>query len=290
VEAMLVPYLLLLLVLLLVTVHHVDGGTAGIPNNSILYVIGAAKEVSQYLPKVKKNIYAITKLFSTYKVVVYSDSTSFPALQEWKKKDDKVHILQENFKHPSRTYRLAHGRNLLVEHIHSEAKANKQQSIENSYVLMIDFDDVNTPPFNMTTVSGALARSSEWDVVSFNRVYYYDIWALRYDRFNVNIWNFGTQSHLLRDVIEADLISLLNPAEPHLFPVYSAFNGVAFYKLKATTGCTYNGANSETFFAGVTMYNHSRATIPEECEHVAFHRCLGSKNNARLRIYSGPIV
>lgn len=282
---MLAPLILMLLL-------AANGVCAAVGGNSILYVMGCAKDVAQFLPKVKRNVYGITKLFTTYRVVIYSDSLSYSAFEDWRKKDDKVEIVRENFNHPSRTTRLAFGRNALLANIHSQAKANKEQTLENSYLLVLDFDDINTRPLNMTAVETVLTDpkvANEWDAVSFNRGYYYDIWALRYSRFNVNVWNFGAQSSMMRDIIEADLISLLNPNEAQLFPVESAFNGIAFYRLKSTLNCAYNGTNSEVFSA-FTLYNHTRATIPEECEHVAFHRCITHQNKGRVRIYSGPIA
>jgi hypothetical protein len=263
--------------------------------SSFLYIIGCAKDVSMHLPKVRKNIDIVKNLFIDYKVFVYSDSLSMPAFTEWHARDPKVTVIAENFQHPSRTTRLAHGRNLLLQQVHTDINktdSGDSQSLENVFIVMIDFDDVNARPFNRTTVKNALIQRNRWDVVSFNRFYYYDIWALRYDRFNINVWNFGAQSTVLRDVIEADLTSQLNPHQTHLFPVVSAFNGIAFYRASVTFPCSnaYSGSNSETqLFATHTAYNHTRASIPEECEHVSFHRCLVSKSKARVRIFSGII-
>ena len=113
----------------------------------------------------------------------------------------------------------------------------------------------------------------------FNVIYrYYDVWALRYWRYDVNsVYERVNelslvsiiQDHIQRDVPESGL---------RYFPVLSAFAGLALYKLGAGEGCTYLG--------------HNPADPPErteDCEHVSFHRCARERNRARIMIFNQSI-
>ena len=252
-------------------------------SNSNIYVIGTAKDVAQHLPYLKKNINAVTSLFQSHKIFIYSHKNSVQDFQSWRKENSNVKILVQKYEHPSRTDRLAYGRNELMKTVHADS--SKSSHLKNSLLLILDFDEVNVQPINIQTFRGAIDRSSEWEMVSFHRPYFYDIWSLRYERFNINIWNFGTKSLLLRDIIEADIVSLLDTSNPSFLPVYSVFNGLAVYKLPMTVDCLYNGSNSEVF-APDTIYGASRISVKEDCEHVSFHLCMSKKHDARIRIYS----
>lgn len=171
--------------------------------------------------------------------------------------------------------------------IHEDYSQSNKKSP--AYVMVIDMDEINIAPFNVSVFHEVMGMASQWDAVSFNRNHYYDIWALRYDRFDVNVWGFGSQSRTLRDVIEADIVSLLDTSKPSLYPVKSAFGGVGIYKLNMTIGCRYNGSNPDTFAAS-TNYGKARGSAPEDCEHVAFHRCMSERHNAKIQIFSGILV
>lgn len=272
---------------------------------STVYVIGTAKEVAPYVPNLKANVIGLAKFFKSYRVFIYSDSTSLVAFNAWALEDSNVRVIEEKPAHPSRTARIAAGRNILMKHVHEDAartKASVSASVTDKgdslttadsfdvepFVLALDCDEVNLSPLNVSRFEYVMDHSSEWDAVSFNRLHFYDIWSLRYSRFNFNLWNFGSQSRFLRDVIEADIVSLLDTSQPTFFPVYSAFNGLGVYKLAKTTGCLYNGTNPETFALN-TVYNEARITIPEECEHVAFHRCMIDLHQSKIRIFSLPL-
>ncbi len=208
-------------------------------------------------------------------------------VDNWGAKDPNVKVIAEKFSHPSRTARLAHGRNELLRRARNDAIASHQEN--SSYLIVLDMDEINVNTFNTTVFQYVMEATSEWDALFFNRLYFYDIWSLRYDRFNFNIWNFGSHSRTLRDIIEADIVSLLDTSKPSFFPVISAFNGLGIYKLNFTTGCHYNGSNSEVF-AENTLFKKTRLTVTEDCEHVAFHKCMLASHQARLRIFSEPLV
>ena len=66
------------------------------------------------------------------------------------------------------------------------------------------------------------------------------------------------------------------------FPVISAFNGLAIYKIDATEGCWYNSSNAEP--------HNKLGWNPRDCEHVAFHRCMIDRHRAKVMIFSKPVI
>ena len=255
--------------------------------DGVVYIVGTGKASipTSLLSNLKENAYLIASSFKSYNIIVSVEGNSYSGFTSWSNEDRQVTIVKDDFTSPSKTVRLAHCRNMLLDTVRD---ASNLVISDNDMLVVMDFDEVNSQQFSHSTLSAALALSSSWDVLSFNRIYYYDIWSLRYDRFNINSWNFGMQSRVLRDIIEADLTSLLDPIDTHLLPVYSAYNGLAMYRLGHTEGCYYSGTNLESF-AKNTVYNHTRLSISEDCEHVAFHKCLREKHSSRIVIYSGII-
>ena len=91
----------------------------------------------------------------------------------------------EKFDHPLRTVRIAEGRNTLLKlvHIDFNEKRNRINTKLNkdALLLILDLDDVNTHPLNMSVIDTVLKPENfdEWDALTFNRVPFYDIWSLR---------------------------------------------------------------------------------------------------------------
>ena len=50
-------------------------------------------------------------------------------------------------------------------------------------------DERVSDPLNIIIISEVIYLRSYWDAISFNRPYYYDIWASRYFPFELNIAN-----------------------------------------------------------------------------------------------------
>ena len=124
-----------------------------------------------------------------------------------------------------------------------------------------------------------MKESDKWDSLSFNREMYYDIWALRYSRFDANVWAFGLDSFALVKIIRRDISSILEESrkmgQPYV-PVLSAFNGLAIYKLDKTLNCEYSALCIE----------FRTPCRDGDCEHVAFHRCMREKHQARIVIHA----
>ena len=176
-------------------------------SKSTLYVMGLGKDVVQYVPLLQQNIAQIVGFFNSYKIFMYVSDRDVSAFEEWENFDDNVNIIRETYQSKSRTDRIAYGRNTLLKMIQKlDGKTKKKRS---SILIVIDMDEINMAPFNITVFGEVMNRMSEWDAVSFNRNHYYDIWALRYDRFDVNVWGFGSQSRTLRDIIGMIFYALL---------------------------------------------------------------------------------
>ena len=146
---------------------------------------------------------------------------------------------------------------------------------------------------NMELFHYVMARSDGWDSVSFYRFngMEYDISALRYPRINVNPLELDMQTRHqkkglsdirradIRTVIIKDLEYELLHIKGDFYPVYSAFGGLAIYKLNYTEGCSYIGE-----------YKKSSGLLVHDCEHVAFHRCMRKRNKARIVIFKRGII
>eukprot|EP01036_Dinobryon_divergens_P025174 gene25174-33697_t len=202
----------------------------------------------------------------------------------WQKQDSNVHLIAEdpatlvNRHHKPEI--LAVARTISLNSIHSHVRTNGIDPSKAMMVLM-DLDERNFGPtmnfFNKSLLVETMNNAHMWDSVSFNREMYYDIWALRYERFDANVWTFSTDSFALVKIARRDFSRILNEsrhAGEQYVPVLSAFNGFAIYKLHRTIGCEYS-ADCVEF----------RTTCPHgDCEHVSFHKCMRERNNAKILV------
>jgi hypothetical protein len=77
-----------------------------------------------------------------------------------------------------------------------------------------------------------------------------------------------------------------------LLPVESAFGGLGLYRLSKTRDCRYVGLTEECSCKGVLDFgpNSTNPCAPETCEHVAFHRDMILKHDAKMFIHSQILV
>jgi hypothetical protein len=152
-----------------------------------------------------------------------------------------VYLLPGNTTSPYRTVRIANARNRCLE---------KLEELDVSIHFMIDADDVNVTPWNLTLIRYYLSCPG-WDALSFNRPDYYDLWALMYPPFQHHCWGFYQKSREVVAFMKKDITRCLEQHE--LFPCQSAFNGFAIYKTKVFKGIRYCGE-----------YKELKRLIPEE--------------------------
>lgn len=242
-----------------------------------IVIAGCGQNIQPYISRVFKNIYTIARLFADYKIVIFeNDSTdqTLEILNSYAKKDSNMTLLSErNIPVPKyfRACSIAYCRNRLLEKINASF-------MDYDFMVMIDLDDVCAMPIQIHHFKN-IFKTKMWDSVSFNREQYYDKWALRTPPFIKNCWNFARRAECIRYINQLDhhIVHLLKRNK--MIPVFSASNGFAIYKIDKIKGCKYDGQNKERRLG-------NRVRHWEDCEHVAFHRDMMEKNNARHFISS----
>ena len=269
--------------------HHSKSSLKHLPKNKIngkfpytLYISGTAKGVSGCIDSIQKMTYSLAEEFHSYKIFIYYHQMDEEVFKAWQQQDNNVHLIAEDptlfIKRHHKPEILAVARTITLNSIHSHARTNGIDPSKAIMVLM-DLDERNFGPkmnfYNKSLFMDVMNNASVWDSVSFNREMYYDIWALRYERFDANVWAFSTDSFNLVKIIRRDFARILNEslvAGEQYVPVHSAFNGFALYKLHRTIGCDY-AADCVEFR---TKCTHG------DCEHVAFHKCMRERNSAKI--------
>ncbi|GAX81146.1 hypothetical protein CEUSTIGMA_g8579.t1 [Chlamydomonas eustigma] len=273
-----------------------------------VYITGTIKEARVYLPSIMGNTYILASLFPSYSIIfACDDEENVKILSQWSKVDPKVKILYKNVENMTwhqdkipwhgsygRTDKLALARNMLLDEVQRQQSQDLQHSTtQDKQALMVvtDLDDVSENILNTTMMQHVLQRSDEWDSVSFNTgEHYYDVWALRYGSPEVNVWSYdfvikdpSMSNASSWDTInneKARIKTTLRQYNGSFFPVASAFNGIALYKLQYIEGCSY---------VGWEKWADPTNKISEgwhDCEHVPFHKCMIQRNKARVVIFT----
>jgi hypothetical protein len=249
-------------------------------NATTLHLVGTCKEISEgVLVRVLQNIAFVMSYWgSKSHFFVYTADRNSSILFE-NLNDARVHVIEGTHNSNARTERLALGRNTLLSAVSKHVK-NGTENADTVYVAFMDLDDVCTNPFNKQVFEAVMEAQRLWDVVSFYRRDYYDIWALRYPRYDVNVYTAAIgYNHTLIGIIRRDIETELSKLKSSFYPVFSAFNGFAIYRFKHTRGCHYIG--HETLADGKKI---------DDCEHAAFHKCMISKHKSRIMIYSNSLI
>ena len=235
------------------------------------------RDCAPFLPKVFENINRLRTLFPSFVLIVAYDNcrdASEQLLQHYKARSTfPVYLLPCQNTSPYRTVRIANARNRCLDQL---------DQLEVSVHFMIDADDVNTEPWNLTLLRYYLHRPG-WDAVTFNREDYYDIWALMYPPFQHHCWGFGRHSWNVVAVMKKDIQKKLSQCQEWV-PCQSAFNGFAIYKTKVFQGQRYCGeyqtlkqripdhARANTLKA-LSCIDHVEIdeTFVQSCEHLYYH-------------------
>lgn len=264
--------------------------------SSIAYIVGLCRDISPFQSALESNILRLSVAFADYRIVLFAGDASLPSLTAWKARDDRLLILPESQSgYDGKTSMMVHARNKLrdtVTEMHSArlhtSHAGNTTYPEEAFVVVMDLDDANKLEFNTTVFAEAMRHSSEWDVLTFNRRNYYDIWALRHAHLDVNIWSFGEDSRTMMGIAKRDLARQLAATSTQgwrFMPVISAFAGLGVYRLRVMQGCQYSQA-SEAYVPATWLSRKGKTVYgPQgECEHVPFHACLRAKHGARIVI------
>jgi hypothetical protein len=176
-----------------------------------------------------------------------------------------------------RTVRIAKARNECLSIVYNEIS-------DVDYHIMIDCDNVNYLPWNINLLYYYLHQNKDWDVISFNRPNFYDIWALLFDNYKHHCHGFGKHNEDVINRMTIDILANLNRSKDTV-DVLSAFNGFCMYKTKKVEGCRYDGLyinakkltteeEKQTTVAHLKKYN-LHVTINDDCveccEHIYYH-------------------
>ena len=273
-------------------------------NNSSIYITGCVMNCEKYLDNIYKIIKSIGKLFKDYKIIFSYDNSSdetLGKLEDLQREDNKIIILRNNNRMSTiRTENISNARNLIIE------KIREINEDDYKYFIMMDMDDVCCKKFNINVLKKYIINDSRWDSLSFNRSYYYDIWALSYDPYVISCWHYYKTHNENRDFInnvirphfEKKINSLKND---ELLDVYSAFGGFSIYKTDKFINSYYhwiakdilelipdnlsfNNVEQCDFVEPCILNNESKKIF--DCEHRFFH--LYAKKDSKVKIKVSP--
>ena len=140
------------------------------------------KNCEKHLLNVFSNLLIINQLFIKTSIIFGYDNSkdnSLKLLHTFKNSNKHIDIvILENTQKPHkyRTHNLEYIRNWMLEIVH-------ERYSHYNYYITIDSDDVCATPIDINILKKHIDNETNWDVLSFNKPSYYDIWALQYDIF-----------------------------------------------------------------------------------------------------------
>ena len=264
------------------------------------YICGCARNVEKYLKNIFHNITLITNLFDDFHIIIYYDDSEDNTLDVLKSFNihfqDKMTLIIGNNKLTNiRTQNIANARNDILK------KIIKFDDDRFEYFIMMDMDDVCSDKLNKNVLDNYLqyeryGNPLPWDALSFNRIIYYDLWALSIDpyRFSCNHYENthkikNQMIHFLKE--QLGKVVLKNP-NTGLLPCISAFNGFAIYRKNKFINVKYEWNVHKTLiiYPRENIDKMSRALFEQpisrhdDCEHRYFHIRASQLNKARICI------
>ena len=265
------------------------------------FIGGCVRNCATYLPKVLRNIHQMQAVFAEiYVIIAYDESSdgSLDILRQFRREiaNFDILVLQNPNPSPIRTERLAYARNTIFAHSRAMLANKVAEPEKYEYMCMIDMDDVCSTPMYTPVLSHYISRD-DWDILSFNRDDYYDIWALAVEPYVFSCHHWGTRdvnARVIQQMTTYVQDRLKNTPPDELVEVYSAFNGFAIYRLSKCVDCRY----SRLFYLDhltpeIREANAVALGLPfpekypefvEDCEHKYFHMEAIHKNGARIRV------
>lgn len=247
-----------------------------ISQNPRIFVVGVCRNVSETIVKEVRNLEnAIGKpVFKFYIVESDSSDSTLELLEQLYVNTNNFHYTSLGNlekKIPARTNRIAYCRNVYMDFLDKNA-------VGNDYIVVADLDganqDLNESRFNRVW------ERTDWDACTANQKFaYFDIWALRANRWSEGDWMVEYNSLIalgvpskkaLRTSLYSKMITINENSD--WIPVVSAFGGLGVYKFKSIQGLRYQGETG-----GIQI-----------CEHVPFHAKM-IENGNRIFIVPGLI-
>jgi len=260
-----------------------------------VYICGCVRNCEKYLQKVFENIRILGKSFDEYKIVIvydHSEDRSYEILLDLKQTFPLEIIKnQKPLSNWSRVVNISNARNSLLKYIRDENNDTYE------YFIMIDMDDINSGKCNPPVLQKYLQMKDKWDALSFNRHFYYDIWALSIEPFFVSCWHWADDKRPFENPevtqIMHQYITKRLKESTGLVECISAFNGFAIYKKSEFIESNYEPDVRTTLSIMPPAWIEQTSRVLnrriytnwlEDCEHRHFHIKALLERNAKIRI------
>lgn len=264
------------------------------------YICGCAKDVGSYLDDVFNNIGFIGELFDDFHIIIYydeSDDNTLVKLNEYYEyyQSKMTVLIGEDPLTNVRTQNIANARNGILK------KIKELNHDDFQYFIMMDMDEVCSCKFNKHALDTYLQYERtnnplSWDALSFNRIMYYDLWALSIDPYGFSCNHYENTHKVKNQMIhflkeELGKVVLKNP-NTGLLPCISAFNGFAIYRKNKFVDIKYEWNIHKTLVIypreKIDAMSHAVFQQPisrhDDCEHRYFHIRASQLNKARICI------
>ena len=288
----LVFIILLILVILIYYKVRIQKEKLKITLGEKIVIGGLVYNCEKYLDPVFNNITKILSRFQSFEIVVVIDKgsdNSLKVLEKWKTKLTHMTIIKGKKTSAIRTKNICIARNKML------SKIFEYYNMEPfSHFIIMDMDDVCSSPINLKVFDEAWNRRDEWEAITFNRIPYYDVWALSYDPMIISAFHWKYDG--VKQMQEAIHQRMENWSKEKLFPVYSAFAGFGIYKSNPFVFLRYEWKfqKSIEFLTPEMKRLNEDAMHPNtftglenqemDCEHRYFHFDATFNHNARIRI------
>ena len=200
-----------------------------------LYITGCVKNCGTFLENIfATHISALIANTDTAEVIIAYDvsfDSSLQILLELQK-TYPLTILYVNSTSNKRTLNIANGRNKIMEYVRNHLRMK--------HLIMMDFDDVNSKgTLNFDLIKYILPKN--WNIITFNRSPYYDIWALQINNYQISCWHFDNSKKVEEDMRNYITEKLGKKNLDELLECDSSFNGFAIMKTENVCHCQYKG-------------------------------------------------
>lgn len=267
-------------------------------SDSNVFICGTVRNCEPYLDAVFANIKLVTELFADYRIIIAFDVSDDASLDKLKHHQNahgnKMHIhVNQNPRSSRITENISNARNECLTKMRELTDAGYTAK----YFIMIDMDNVCAVPMNIGVFKRTMNLSDKWDSVSFNRLGYYDAWALSIDAYIYSCWGWWSPHEVIDHMRDYVRDKLNNTPAGEFAECRSAFNGFAIYKTALFLDCHYDWRMPKQYMKLEDLLEQQRIlwgvgsirpldeqTDEPDCEHRAFHMMATAKNGARIRI------
>jgi len=266
--------------------------------SSRIFICGTTRNCESHIDSVFSNIDRFAQLFADFRIIIAfdrsMDKTLLKLVHQKQKYGEKLDLLINQQPITNiRTKNISNARNKCLERMrHFTVNGYKAD-----YFIVIDMDDVCSGSMDLDVFKRAMNRQDKWDSVSFNRVGYYDLWALSIDAYVYSCWGWLSPYEVVEHMREYIIDKLSKIPADEFAECRSAFNGFAIYKTAAFLDCHYDWRMPKQYMTLEELQKQRKIlwnvgsfspldvqTDEPDCEHRAFHMMAIAKNGARIRI------